>query len=114
MVRNKDKEEESSRERKKDQRGWRRERGKKKRGEEKAHSRESNSHPVFGEKQIDGGVSNDVHAQLEGLDLPGFSWLGDLGYFHSLVVSRQEELPQAVPEKRKIRIVKPKSKTKYK
>ena len=58
------------------------------------------SHPVFGEEQIDGGVSDDVHAQLEGLDLPGFARLGILGHFHGLVVSWQEELPQTVPEER--------------
>lgn len=62
----------------------------------KAHK--NKSHPVFGKKQIDGGVSNDVHAELEGLDLPWFSRLGNLGHFHGLVVSRQEELPQTVPE----------------
>lgn len=67
--------------------------------EKKAHESESKSHPVFGEKQIDGGVSNNVHAELEGLNLSGLSWLGNLGHFHGLVVSRQEELPQRVPEK---------------
>ncbi|TNN60953.1 hypothetical protein EYF80_028833 [Liparis tanakae] len=64
-------------------------------------TQEQESHPVFGKKQIDGGVSDDVHAQLEGLDLPELSWLSDLRDFHGLVVSRQEELPQTVPEEMK-------------
>lgn len=98
MVRYKDKDEESSGERKKDQRGWR---AWKKAGK-KADRRESTSHPVFGEKQIDGGVSDDVHAQLEGLDLSGFSRLCNLSCLHGLVVGRQEELPQTVPEKGKV------------
>lgn len=94
IVRYKDKDEENSRETKTDQRVWQ--------GEKKADRRESKSHPVFGEKQIDGGVSNDVHAKLEGLDLPGFSRLCHLSCLHGLVVCRQEELPQTVPEEGKI------------
>lgn len=69
-----------------------------KKEKEEQHTR-ARTHPIFGKKQIDGGVSNDVHAELEGLDLPGFSWMGHLGHFHVLVVSRQEELPQTIPVK---------------
>lgn len=93
MVRYNDKGEENSREMKTDQRVWQ---------GEKKQTGESKSHPVFGEKQIDGGVSNDVHAKLEGLDLPGFSRLCHLSCLHGLVVCRQEELPQTVPGKGKI------------
>lgn len=73
--------------------------GKKERKKRREESSESKSHPVFSEKQIDGGVSYDVHAEFKGLDLPGFSWLGNLGHFHGLVISGEEELPQTVPKK---------------
>lgn len=52
----------------------------------KAH--ETLNHPVFGKEQINGGVSNDVHSEFEGLDLPRFPRLGDLSNLHGLVVSR--------------------------
>lgn len=58
------------------------------------------SHPVFGKQQIDGGISNDVHTELKGLDLPGLSRLCNLCHCHRLIVSRQEELPQTVPGKK--------------
>lgn len=64
---------------------------------ERDGERKKESHPVFGKEEIDGGVSNDVHAQLKGLDLPGLPRLGHLGHLHVLVVGRQKELPQAVP-----------------
>lgn len=76
--------------------------GKKEEKNVEAHKNESKSHPVFSEKQIDGGVSYDVHAEFEGLDLPEFSWLGNLSHFHGLVISREEELPQTVPIKKTI------------
>lgn len=57
------------------------------------------SHPVFGKQQIDSGISNDVHTELKGLDLPWLSSLCNLCHFHGLKVSRQEKLPQTVPEK---------------
>lgn len=72
--------------------------GEKERSEREREKKADESHPVFGKKQIDGGVINDVHAEFEGLDLPGLSRLGNFSGFHSLVVSRQEELPQTVPE----------------
>lgn len=59
------------------------------------------SHPVFGEKQVDGGVSNDVHAEFEGLNLSEFPWLGNLRHFHGLIVSRNKELPQTIPYRQK-------------
>lgn len=57
------------------------------------------SHPVFGKQQIDGGIGNDVHTKLKGLDLPRLSRLRILCHFHGLKVSGQEKLPQTVPEK---------------
>lgn len=106
MVSHKDKDKEQQQQREEERSQRKREKKESEREretekEKKAHKSESKSHPVFGEKQIDGGVSNDVHAELEGLDLPGLSWLSNLRHFHGLVVSRQEELPQTVPEKRK-------------
>lgn len=99
MVSHKDKDKEQQQQQEEER--SQRKREKKREREKKAHKSESKNHPVFGEKQINGGVSNDVHTELEGLDLPGLSCLGNLGHFHGLVVSRQEELPQTVPEKRK-------------
>lgn len=60
------------------------------------------SHPVFGEQQVDGGVGDDVHAELEGLDLSGFSRLWDLAHVHDLVVGWEEELPEGIPAEKNV------------
>ena len=52
-----------------------------------------NNYPILGKEQINCGISDNIHAQFEGKDLPRPPRLCDFRNFHNLIIGWEEKLP---------------------